>query len=131
LKRFGGGKYMQRVNSKIGDFIEERRQKNGLSRAQLAARIGVNPNYLQEVEQGNQIPHDKMIRNFAEYFKLDENILFEMAGRVPLVVREELESQTLLQSCLKEMAKSKVSEEKKQEIYQEFLCVVQRVASNA
>lgn len=116
----------------IGDLIAKLRTKSGLSIAKLAARVGVNAAYFAQVEQGTRIPSDEMIRNLAEYFKLDENMLFEMVGKVPLAAREELENQTLLQNVLKEITKIKISEQEKQDIYREFLQIVKkRVAYSA
>jgi transcriptional regulator with XRE-family HTH domain len=112
----------------FGRLIEELRVKRGLSRTRFAARIGINSTYLAQIEEGNRIPTDEMIRNFAKYFNVDEDKLFEIVGRVPLVAREELENQTLLQNVLKEIAKLKISEEKKQDIYKEFFRIVQSIA---
>lgn len=115
-------------DNEIGEFVTRLRAKRGLSMAQLAARVGVNSMYLSQVERGTRLPSDEMIQNVADFFKLDENDLFEMVGRVPLVVREELENQTLLQKVLKEMITTKLSEQKKQDIYKEFFLIVQRIA---
>jgi transcriptional regulator with XRE-family HTH domain len=113
---------------KFGNFISKLRVKRGFSIVQFAARVGVNSSYLSQVERGTRIPTDDIIRNIAEYFKMDENILFDMAGRVPLAAKEELENQKLLQTVIKEITKIKLPEQKKQEIYQEFFQIVQRIA---
>lgn len=115
----------------IGELVMKLRVYRGLSIAQLAVRIGVNPTHLSEVERGIRLPNDEMVRSLAVYFSLDENTLFEIAGRVPLTIREELESQTMLQKVLKEITKVKLSEQRKQEIYHEFLQVVQRISYSA
>lgn len=112
----------------IGKLIYNLRVKRGISMAQFAARVGINASYLGQIEQGKRFPQDEVIRNIADHFNLDENALFEMVGRVPLAAREELEKQTLLQHVVKEMAKIKISEEKKQDIYKEFFRIIQRVA---
>lgn len=115
----------------IGELVMKLRVYRGLSIAQLAVRVGVNPSLLSEVERGLRLPNDEMVRNLAVYFSLDENTLFEIAGRVPLTIREELESQTMLQKVLKEITKVKLPEQRKQEIYHEFLQVVQRISYSA
>jgi transcriptional regulator with XRE-family HTH domain len=115
-------------NQGIGNLVAKLRAQSGLSMAQLSVRVGINPIYLSQVERGVRLPSDDIIRNLAEFFKLDENDLFDMAGRVPLAVREELEKQSMLQNLLKEMAKVKLDEQKKQEIYQEFIKSFQRIA---
>lgn len=113
-------------NQEIGNFVAKLRAQKGLSMAQLAVRVGINPIYLSQVERGLRLPSDEVIQNIAEFFALDENDLFDMVGRVPLVVREELENQSILQNLLKEMLK--LDEQKKQEIYQEFFKSFQRIA---
>ncbi len=115
-------------NQEIGNLVKKLRTQNGLSMAQLAVRVGINPIYLSQVERGVRLPSDEIIQNIADFFNLDENDLFDMAGRVPLVVREELEKQSMLQNLLKEMINVKLDEQKKQEIYQEFLRSFQRIA---
>lgn len=114
--------------NEFGQYIAQLRANSGFSIAQLAARVGVNSAYFSQVERGMRIPTDDIIRNIAEFFKIDENLLFDMAGKVPLAAKEELENQKLLQTVLKEIAKIKLPENKKEEIYKEFFQVVQRVA---
>lgn len=113
---------------RLGRYVADRRAKSGLSLARLAVRIGVNPSFLSEVERGNKVPDDEFIRNFAAFFQIDENDLFEMLDRVPLMAREELENQTMLQKVLKELGGSKLSNRKKQEIYEQFYQIYTKVA---
>lgn len=104
----------------LGKYLNELRVNRGRSLAQVAMQVGSNAAYLSEIERGKMLPNDNLIRALARYYGLDENKLFEMVGRVPLVVREEVETSTLLQRTLKEIAVSTLNSEKKQELYQRF-----------
>ena len=104
----------------LGKELNKLRMSRGLSLAQVSMRVGCNAGYLSDIERGRLMPSDTLIRALASYYSLDENELFERIGRVPLAVREELETSTLLQKTLKEITSSALNPDKKQELYQRF-----------
>lgn len=106
--------------SRFGSYLYGLRVQSRISLLQLAARLGVNHTYISHVERGLREPDDDFVLNLARLYELDENELFEMIGRVPLVVRQEVEQNLVLQTTLKEIINSPFSQQKKQELYQEF-----------
>ncbi|WP_206812620.1 helix-turn-helix domain-containing protein [Paradesulfitobacterium ferrireducens] len=105
---------------RLGQYLFELRLRRDLSLAQVSCKVGTNASYLSEIEHGRKMPDDNLMRELAEFYGLDENNLFEMVGKVPLSVREELESNVLLQRILKEIAGMSFNSETKQELYLKF-----------
>lgn len=114
----------------IGNYINAYRVKRKLSIQQMSVRVGVNPSYLREVERGVKVPDDFFIRNLTEQFGLDENYMFMLLGRTPLIAREELDRNDILQKTLVEIGISSFSEQKKQELYQMFYSLTKKALVN-
>ena len=109
----------------FGKYLYQLRTKRSLSLLKLGARLGTNAAYLSQVERGLAPPHDELVQGIAEFFGLDQNDLYEMLQIVPLSVRQELKQNVLLQRTLREINQS-FSQQRKQELYQEFYNVFQR-----
>lgn len=121
VRRIGGeNEEFVRGLQELGKQLNKLRMSRGLSLAQVSMRVGCNSGYLSDIERGRLAPNDNLIRALARFYALDENELFERLGRVPLAVREELETSTLLQKTLKEITSSALNPDKKQELYQRF-----------
>ncbi|HVJ49325.1 helix-turn-helix transcriptional regulator [Desulfitobacterium sp.] len=114
----------------IGQYIYKCRVNRKMSLQILSVRLGVNPSYLREVERGERVPDDKFIRSLTENCGLDENYIFSCLGKAPLIAREELDQYALLQDTLKEMGMSALSEQEKEEIYQNFNSIVKTALLN-
>jgi len=97
----------------IGKYLFELRLQNRLSLAKVSIHVGINPMALSEIERGVRIPNDKLLRNIANFFNVDENILFNLVGKVPLGAKEELEQSPVLQKTLLEIKKVKHVQETK------------------
>ncbi|WP_434509943.1 helix-turn-helix domain-containing protein [Desulfitobacterium sp. AusDCA] len=104
----------------VGQFINKIRIGKCLSIQQLSVHVGISPTYLREVERGLRVPDDKFIRNLAKYCGCDENYIYHCMGKSPLIAREELEQNNILQETLKEIALARFPEQKKNEIYKLF-----------
>ena len=105
---------------RFGEYLNGLRVKRGLSMLQLGARLGVNETYIRLVERGLKEPDDEFVINAAKFFGQEENLLFEILGRVPLKVRIEVEDNTLLQKAIKEIITSNCSNKRKEDLYLEF-----------
>lgn len=109
----------------IGQYIHQCRSERGVSLLHLSVRLGVNPSYLREVERGERVPNDQFIRSLTEICNLDENYIFSLLGKAPLIAREELDHHSILQETLKVIGMSALSEQQKEELYQQFSIVVE------
>lgn len=77
------------MESKFGEFIKESREAlrtthgDEYSLRNVAARIGVTPGYLSQVENDKgAVPAEQRVLQLAEVLKLDCNIALAVAGRV-------------------------------------------------
>lgn len=110
----------------IGRYVHDCRVRRNFSLQHLSMRLGVNPSYLREVERGERIPDDSFIRSLSANCSLDENYIYNCLGKAPLIAREEVDQHPILQDALKEIGMSSLSEQKKNEIYQEFYLLIKK-----
>lgn len=113
---------------RAGAYLRQLRQERELSLATLGKQLGVSSAYLSNVEQGVKAMNDYFVRQISGYFQINENNIFDLLGRVPLLAREQLEENEHLQSLLVEIKSNpKLTDEKKQrlisqmyELYKKF-----------
>lgn len=69
----------------FGSTIAEARKKLQLSQKELAAKINISPQYLNDIEHGKRSPDsDMLIENLAKALNLDSTVLYYWARRLPL-----------------------------------------------
>ncbi len=104
LKHFEAGRYMKTLR---GDR----------SLAEVCKSLEVSTNYLSSVERG-QPPSDRFISLAAEFYGIDEDSLFILWGKVPILAKEEIRENESLQRTLSEIRRnSKLTDEQKQNLY--------------
>lgn len=62
----------------FGNKIQMLRKNNNLSQEKLAAILKINRNYLSRIETGKSEPSLSVLKNFAEYFKVDITTLMDI-----------------------------------------------------
>lgn len=104
-----------------GAYIKQLRVESGMSLADLGIKLGVSSAYLSNVEQGVKTMSDYFVRQVADFFYIDENILFDLLKRTPLLAKEELEEESNLQKLLIEIRRdNKLTDERKQKLYDQM-----------
>jgi transcriptional regulator with XRE-family HTH domain len=68
-------------NERFGAYLRERREAAGLSLRGLAARLGVQPAYLSEVERGDVSVSERIAKEAADVLNDDADVMFAMSGR--------------------------------------------------
>lgn len=105
----------------LGQYLLSLRSERNVSLAKIGAVLEVSANYLSEIERGRKTPSDSLIRGLANYFQIDEDILYKKLGRVPLGAMEELHESEELQSVLSEIKKNpKIKEGDKEKLYKQL-----------
>ena len=106
---------------KAGTYLKSLRNDRLLSLADLGVCLGVSKTYLSAIEQGVKTMSDHFIREIANFHGIDENIIYELLGRVPLLAREQLDEASNLQQLLSEIKRDKrFDDEKKQKLFQQM-----------
>jgi transcriptional regulator with XRE-family HTH domain len=106
---------------RAGAYLKQLRSERELSLADLGKELGVSSAYLSNIEQGVKSMSDYFAREIAQFFQVDENIIFELLGRVPLLAKEELEDESNLQKLIIEIRQDpKLDDEKKQKLYDQM-----------
>lgn len=113
----------EKALQEFGLHIKELRTKRDMTLAQIAERLGVSTNYISQIERGIRRVTDDMIKDLAVLYQQDEDAMFRKAGRIPVRVLEEIQSNPMLQKALSYVRKKKLSEEKKRQMEEEILRV--------
>ncbi len=68
----------------FGEKIAEARKAAGLSQKELAGKLEISPQYLNDIEHGKRSPSsEELIETFAKALNLDAAVLYYLAGRLP------------------------------------------------
>jgi transcriptional regulator with XRE-family HTH domain len=68
----------------FGAKIAEARKAAGLSQKELAGKVEISPQYLNDIEHGKRNPgSEELIEAFAKALNLDAAVLYYLAGRLP------------------------------------------------
>jgi transcriptional regulator with XRE-family HTH domain len=106
---------------RAGSYLRQLRTERELSLVSLGEHLGVSAAYLSNVEQGVKSMSDHFVRQIAEFFGIDETIIFSFLGRVPLLAREQLDENWHLQALLVEIKRNKkLTDDKKQKLFNQM-----------
>lgn len=107
-----------------GDCLKELRLKKKLSLKDVCDVLSLSTTYLSEIERGIKAPSDYLIRELAEFYGIDEDIIFDKLGRVPLSIMEELRENKYLNDMIRSVRGNKdLSDERKYQIYESLFRV--------
>ena len=73
------------MKSNLGEYLYDLRKKSGKTIKVLKEELKISPQYLNDIENNKRIPSDKLLRNFAETYKLgvdEKTILFDLANYI-------------------------------------------------
>ena len=73
---------MTSLRTLLSDNIKKRREKLGISQAQLAEKAGTSTNYIAQIEQKNKFTSSEMLERIAKALEFDSAELFS-AGKLP------------------------------------------------
>lgn len=106
---------------RTGTYLKRLRTNKELSLTTLGEQLGVSAAYLSNVENGNKEMSDYFVRQIADFYKVDETVVFGLLDRVPLLAREQLNEDSNLQSLLVEIKQNKkLNDAEKQKFFQQM-----------
>ena len=73
----------------IGDEVRRRREELGLTGAQLAARAGMAPSAVSQIETGKRIPSSASVIKLAEALGVEVGDLYPKKAQAPLPLEDE------------------------------------------
>lgn len=75
----------------FGRYISNARKTLGMSQKELAAKLGISPQYLNDIEQDRRQPSsDEMIQQLAKILNVEALYLHYLAGKLPQDRRRDL-----------------------------------------
>lgn len=66
----------------LGATIRSARGRRGTSLRTLAARLGITPSYLSDIETDRRVPAEAVLERIAEELSLEDDTLMALAGRL-------------------------------------------------
>lgn len=108
---------------KAGDILKRQRVELGYTLDQVSKKVGVSINYISEMERNNKTnPSDEIIVKLAEVYKLGEDDLFNLFGKVPLSAKEEVRSNPNLIKALSQLSRDeKLTTQEKDMLYEKLI----------
>jgi transcriptional regulator with XRE-family HTH domain len=103
--------------TQFGIYVQKLRKERQLKLKEVANYLGVSVNFVSLVERGEKNPSDIVLRKYAKLFNINEDVFFDMLGKIPLSVKEQLQNHKGLRSLLSEI--SKVDKELQNELIEE------------
>lgn len=67
----------------FASWLAEQRVALGLTQKDLAARLNVSPQYLNDIERGRRNPPYALVEQIAQVLKADPDLLYVLCGRIP------------------------------------------------
>jgi transcriptional regulator with XRE-family HTH domain len=68
----------------FGNVIAETRKKKNISQKELATKLGISPQYLNDIEHNKRNPSSQqLIDQIAETLEIEREYLCYLAGRLP------------------------------------------------
>jgi transcriptional regulator with XRE-family HTH domain len=116
--------------AELGEFLKKLRNSKGLSTRAVGEELNISSNYISEIERGIKAPADQTIREFADLYEIDENILFDKIKRVPLKATELLETENKLQKLLTNIQDSNLTNEEQSQLFDIMEATFKKYVSN-
>ena len=66
-----------------GEFIREKRLEKKITQKELATKICISPQYMNDIEHDRRTPSNSVIESFVRFFKIDGDYLFYLCGKFP------------------------------------------------
>lgn len=71
-------------NILLGEYLLGLRERSGQPQRTVTEELNFSPTYLSEIERGLKAPSPELLRQLARYYNVDEALLFDKLGKVPL-----------------------------------------------
>lgn len=108
-----------------GAYLAELRGNTTM--AKVAKDLGYSSSYIGYIEKGFRVPSDEFLSKAAAYYGVDLDSLFKKWGKIPILTKSEIRGSDTLQDTLLEIARNKkLSDEEKEELYDEIYQTYQR-----
>jgi len=78
---------MTNIRTLLSSNIKKRREKLGISQAQLAEKADTSTNYIAQIEQQTRFPSSEMLERIAKALKFDSAELFSAGPYSPEAIK--------------------------------------------
>ncbi|PEM08519.1 helix-turn-helix domain-containing protein [Bacillus wiedmannii] len=101
-----------------GMILRLKRTEKRLPLIRVADAVGISENHLSHIERDSRTPGDDVIRDLARFYGIDELDLFDLYGKVPLSITEEIGDNEALRNTLYEISNNEnLSTKQKSDLY--------------
>jgi len=103
IRQFDAGRYLKSL-------------REGRSLTTVCKELEVSTAYLSEVERG-RMPSDLFLSKAAAVYGVDEDELFSLWGKIPMLAQQEVKGNPTLLTTLAQIGREKLSDEEKEDLY--------------
>ncbi|ALA47971.1 putative transcriptional regulator [Brevibacillus phage Sundance] len=103
----------------FGMFVKNLRKQNYKTIEDVAKHIGVSINFISLIERGQKQPSDLVISGYAEYFGVDEILLYEKLDKLSPHIKNTLKEHSGFKKLVSELLVTVDNPELRQELYEE------------
>ncbi|WP_090739350.1 helix-turn-helix domain-containing protein [Paenibacillus sp. Mc5Re-14] len=127
--------YVPDESKKIfGELISIKRKEKKLHLKDVAKYCDVSLNFISLIERGIKSPSDTVIVKLSEILEIDEYILFQIVGKIPPTIKDNVNTligeheglKELLGELSKKVKDEKMREKLYQEVYEVYLDFLRR-----
>lgn len=119
-----------KIRVRLGEYLKQLRKKKNLTTRGVGELLGISSNYVSEIERGMKSPSDKLLRELANLYGVDEDELFALAERVSLRVQEFIMQEKDFQLLIGDIAKANLDPNKKQLLLERFRRAFEEIKNN-
>lgn len=109
----------EQKQQEFGMFIKDLRKRNFKTIEDVAKHIGVSINFISMIERGQKQPSDLVISGYAEYFGVDEVMLYEKLDKLSPHIKDTLKEHSGFKKLVSELLVTIDNPELRQELYEE------------
>jgi transcriptional regulator with XRE-family HTH domain len=104
----------------VGEYFHQlRTEKMNVSLKVVADKLNLSATYLSEIERGVKMCSDFLIRELCDFYEVDEGVVFQKLGKVPLYILEEVEDSAPLQSLISKIKRDPtLTDDKRYKVYE-------------
>jgi transcriptional regulator with XRE-family HTH domain len=104
--------------------LRARRIQLGLTMKDIAEKVGVSVNSIRLLETNRLKPRDELIPKYAKIYRIEEDKLYQMLGKIPPSIIKELKSNETLYRTLSQISSdTNLSQDQKTQLYK---CLAQQ-----
>lgn len=73
----------------FGEYVSLSRIAKGLSKSEVARRVGITPQYMRDIEDNRTVPSEEKLESMVNVLGMVETTAFKLADKLPIRIIEK------------------------------------------